>query len=256
VPGIRQSGSQWVGKLLTAADSVGLKVALGLFEADGPAGNCMTGLDPSDPTGSLSALASVYSAVARDLASQYGHHASLRGFYLPLELSNVCLPTQPELAGSHFLEPAAKTIKSLGLVSSCSLALRACWLRRGPMPAGASSQQHLPYMAGEQLQPPLQRRVGRSAAGGPEQSRAEQRRAEQSRALAIWTGMRSAQVPATVASWWAAVVAAAPSLDRIEMQDKRSMNPLATTLRFMRALSAALAGKITLWSNAEAFRAT
>ena len=193
VQGIRQSGSQWVSKLLTAADSVGIKVALGLFEADGPPGNCMTGLDPSDPAGSLGALASTYSAVAKDLAAQFGHHTSLAGFYLPLELSNVCLPSQPELAGSRFLEPAAKTIRSLGLTSSCSPLFNADW-------------------------------------GGQPQD------------------------PTAVGAWWASVVAAAPSLDRIEMQDKRSMNPLATTMRFMRALSTALAGKITLWSNAEAFR--
>ena len=35
------------------------------------------------------------------------------------------------------------------------------------------------------------------------------------------------------------------------MQDKRSLYPLPTVIGFMTAISKALAGKVTLWSNAE-----
>lgn len=137
VQNFQESLGDTVGKLLQAADVVGIDVSLGLMNPTN--GNCMPGLLTNDAQASLTALAEINKEFVTDLHHQYAHHASLNGFYLTVEPSNVCFPGQAKLLGAVLLQPIAQHIASLGLVSSISPFFNANWggERQEPAAVGA-----------------------------------------------------------------------------------------------------------------------
>lgn len=182
------TGPDVVNKLLSAADIVGMNVSLGLMNPTN--GGCMGGLFANATTASLSALATVYQSVAVELHDAYRQrHVSLVGLYITTEPDNVCLPEHdgPKLLGTMLLEPVARKIESLGLVSSVA-------------PLFSTS----------------------------------------------WGGV--AQQPAAAGAFWTAALSSAPSLSRVELQDKVSMNSMAAALPFIRAISRRVLHCISLFS--------